>query len=89
MGSRNKTLMENISILEAEGSKEAVPYLKQFILKRPLFFTDRRDELRIRSLETLLKLDPLAVASIEGFIRRDPSRKIRELAFKFKESRQG
>ena len=89
MGSRNNSLMENISILEAEGGKEVVPYLKQFILKRPLFFTDRRDELRIRSLEALLKLDPLAVASIEGFIRRDPSRKIRELAFKFKESRQG
>ena len=89
MGSRNALLMENIGILEAEGDKEAVPHLKQFVLKRPLFFTDRRDELRVRSLEALLSVDPLAVASLEGFITRDPNRKIRELAFKFKESRQG
>ena len=76
--------MENIDILSEACSKELAPYLTNIIYKRPVFFKEKRDRLRVKSLEFLVKIDSQEIESLLSYLLKDENKRIRELALEFK-----
>ena len=83
LGRRDHFIIENIEVFVEAKVRECIPFLSQIILKRPLLFKEKRDKLRIKSLEALIKLEPQQVRKISPYLVKDRNIKIRELALKF------
>lgn len=85
LGLEDKIIIENIDILAELGLKKVTPYLLKFINIRPWFFRKRRDHLRAKSLESLMKIDSSRAKEIIPQLSKDKSESIKLLINKFKQ----
>ncbi|RKY27298.1 MAG: hypothetical protein DRP61_04490 [Candidatus Omnitrophota bacterium] len=85
LGGRDHFIIENIEIFVEARVRECIPFLSELILKKPLLFKRKRDNLRIKSLEALIELEPQQVRKIVPYLVKDRNIKIRELASRFGE----
>jgi len=84
LGFNDNFILENIEIFREARIREIIPYLIKFILKKPLVFKEKRDRLRIKSLEALIDIEPQQIKNILPLVLEDRNRKIRNIASKFK-----